>query len=322
MIIAGDVGGTKVHLALFEKARDPIYQKKYQSRNFAEFHLLLQEFMDSAPVKQILAACFGVAGSVHQGRCHTTNLPWVIDATALQKIFSIEQVDIINDLEANAWGVGVLGVTELYTLNAGKSMTGNGALIAAGTGLGEAGLYWNGHRHMPFACEGGHADFAPTTEEEVALWRYLKQQFDHVSYERILSGSGIFRLYRFLVDTGREPENPQVAGKGEREEPQKIITQQALEQFCPTCLHALRLFISIYGTESGNLALKMLARSAFYIGGGIAPQIIHLLKEGQFMEAFVSKGRFRTLLEEIPVQVILNDQTALLGAAVYAQRRR
>lgn len=314
MIIAGDVGGTKVHLAVFAKARECVYEQKYRSRDFAEFSLLLREFMKEISQHEIKAMCLGIAGAVQNGRCHATNLPWVIDADQLQKQFSIPCVELINDLEANAWGLRMLMPHELHCLNSGKEMKGNQALIAAGTGLGEAGLYWDGKRHIPFASEGGHADFAPTNDEEIALLQHLKKQFDHVSCERVLSGAGIFRLYQFLGG-----ENPQV--KETRDEPQRLIVQKALDKSCPTCVRAMRLFVSIYGVEAGNLALKMLARSGVFIGGGIAPAILDFLKEGEFMQAFVSKGRFKEWLSEIPVHVILNDQTALLGAAAYAQQR-
>lgn len=319
MIIAGDIGGTKVDLALFQSERTPLYQAKYKSQEYNDFASLLKQFIASCPSRHFKAACFGVAGSVQEGKCHTTNLPWVIDADALKKEFSIPNVALINDLEANAWGIRLLNPNELITLNHGRSRQGNAALIAAGTGLGEAGLYWDGKHHYPFATEGGHADFAPTNEEELALWNYLKPRFGHLSYERVLSGVGIFRIYQFLVDTGRCPPNPNLQTLSESDQPQKIITEQAVQNRCSTCVKTLYHFVSIYGTEAGNLALKMLSTHTFYIGGGIAPRVIDILKNGLFMKAFTAKGRFQSLLADIPVKVILNDQTALFGAAEYAR---
>lgn len=322
MIIAGDIGGTKVDLALFKTERTPLHQAKYKSHEYADFASLLKHFIDSCPSRDIEAACFGVAGSVQEGKCHTTNLPWIIDAAVLTKEFRIPRVTLINDLEANAWGLRLLEPNELLTLNTGRLRKGNAALIAAGTGLGEAGLYWNGTEHLPFATEGGHADFAPTNEEELALWNYLKPRFEHLSYERVLSGIGIFRIYQFLVDTKRAPSNPAIQALRESDEPQKIITEQAIQNRCATCVKTLHYFASIYGTEAGNLALKMLATHTLYVGGGIAPRMIDILKNGLFMKAFTAKGRFQSLLSEIPVKVILNDQTALLGAAEYARQHR
>ncbi|MBS0653784.1 MAG: glucokinase [Verrucomicrobia bacterium] len=324
MIIAGDVGGTNVRLAFFDKGknRDPLLLEKYRSADFANFSSLLNKFIETLDGKQVESACFGVAGPVQNGRCQATNLPWVIDARELSEELGIKNVWLINDLEANAWGVTVLKADELLVLNAGEKQQGNGALISAGTGLGEAGLYWNGKSHVPFACEGGHADFAPTDEEQIDLWRYLKGKFEHLSYERVLSGSGIFQIYQFLIDTKKERQDPSLAGLENQKEPQRIITEKALKKECPACIRALDLFCSIYGSEAGNLALKMLSTYGMYIGGGIAPKISGILKSGRFMKAFTAKGRFLTMLSKIPVRVILNDQTALLGAAQYAQEKK
>ncbi len=324
MIIAGDVGGTNVRLAFFDKGkkRESLLLEKYRSADFADFSPLLKQFITTLNGKQVEAACFAVAGPVQNGRCQATNLPWVIDARELSEELGIKKVWLINDVEANAWGITVLKSEELSVLNPGGEQQGNAALISAGTGLGEAGLYWNGKSHVPFACEGGHGDFAPTDEEQVDLWRFLKGKFEHVSYERILSGSGIFQIYQFLVEVKNEKQCPAVQELDNRKEPQRIITEKALKKECPTCLRALDLFCSIYGSEAGNLALKMLSMHGIYIGGGIAPKIRDILKNGRFMKAFIAKGRFATLLSKIPVYVILNDQTALLGAAQYAQEKK
>ena len=317
MILAGDVGGTKVHLGVFDttQSRTLICEQKYQSRSFATFSLLLADFLKQHPDFHLMQACLGIAGPIRNGRCQATNLPWVIDAKEIEKETKIPTVCLINDLEANAWGLRCLQPKELCTLNEGVATEGNAALIAAGTGLGEAGLYWNGKSHSPFACEGGHADFAPRNEEEIELWRYVHAQFSHVSYERLLSGAGLYLIYRFLVETGREKENLLVE---KDPEPQRVIGVLAVKQACSTSLHAVQLFCSIYGAEAGNLALKMLSVNGIYIGGGIAPKLLPVLQSGVFLQSFMAKGRFDDLLSQMPIHVVRNENTALLGAYRYA----
>jgi glucokinase len=248
-------------------------------------------------------------------------LPWIISAKALEKELKIPIVHLLNDLEANAWGLRCLSAEELGVINVGEGKDGNQALISAGTGLGEAGLYWDGKSHQPYACEGGHCDFAPTDDEQIELLRYLKLQYKHISYERILSGPGLYLLYRFLIDTKRETELFCVSSLFGQKEPQRIITENALNGQCQVCIRACRLFTSIYGSEAGNLALKFLAVGGVFIGGGIAPQLIEFFKEGKFIQSFSSKGRFSALLMKIPIKVVLNDKTALIGAACYAQEK-
>ncbi|MBY0530000.1 MAG: glucokinase [Rhabdochlamydiaceae bacterium] len=320
MILAGDVGGTKVHLGLFNPSQQHIVmcEQKYKSRDYETFSSLLIDFLKDHPDVNIESACFGVAGPVHEGRCQATNLPWVIDAKKLSAEMKIPRVWLINDLEANAWGLRCLRREEFYYLNEGRGTEGNRALISAGTGLGEAGLYWNGKTYLPFACEGGHVDFAPRDEDEVELWRYFRAQHPHVSYERLLSGSGLYQIYRFLIDTKREKESAELAGLKEDKEPQRIIGEKAVARSCPACVRAAEIFCSIYGSEAGNLALKMFAVGGVYVGGGIAPKLMPILKSGEFMRSFLAKGRFDTLLSKIPVCVVLNENTALLGAAQYA----
>jgi glucokinase len=324
MILGGDVGGTKVHLALFENtAQMPmLYDIKYKSRDFANFASLLADFIAQYPNIKIDKACFGIAGPVQNGRCQATNLPWIVDARELSREMKIQQVWLINDLEANAWGLRCLRQDEFHLLNQGVKTQGNQVLIAAGTGLGEAGLYWDGTGCQPFACEGGHADFAPCDEEQVELWRYLWHQLNHVSYERVLSGPGIYQIYRFLIDTGRERPSPSLEKLAQEKEPQKLIGEQAIKGECPACVRTMDLFASIYGSEAGNLALKMLAIGGVYVGGGIAPKILPILQKGSFLKAFLAKGRFAPLLSQIPIQVVLNDNTALLGAGRYAYEKK
>lgn len=323
MILAGDIGGTKTHLALFEQGKGKrwVSDAIFHSKEYDGLIPLLDAFFSQKSVK-VSKACFGVAGLIKEGRCRLTNLPWVVDATEISKKYKIPLVWLVNDLEANAYGLRCLDVKEFYTINEGDpKAVGNAALIAAGTGLGEAGLYWNGIKHLPFACEGGHCSFAPDNELEVQLLFYLKKEFPHVSYERILSGSGLYQLYRFLIETGLEKEKKEIAAEMRKTDPAKVISEHALKESCPACVRALNWFVSIYGSEAGNWALKMLSKGGVYIGGGIAPKILDVLKKGGFMSSFISKGRFAPLLSAMSVRVILNENTALLGAAEYAKER-
>ncbi len=320
MILAGDIGGTKVHLAIFEDVPNMaiVRQKLFASQDFKDFSSLLGNFLDSFPGFELKRACFGVAGPVVKGSCATTNLPWVIREGDLKQQLKIEGVRLINDLEANAWGLRCLNPREFAVLNVGEEMPGNQVLISAGTGLGEAGLYWDGNKHFPFSSEGGHSDFAPSNEEEVELWRYLRKIREHVSYEEVLSGNGIFNIYSFLVGMGRGEKREDIM---QASSPQKRITELALNRQCPLSVETMKLFSSIYGAEAGNLALKMMALGGVFIGGGIAPKIVSFLEEGSFMRAFIAKGRLSSLLSKVPVRVVLNDNTALLGAAAYAQQK-
>jgi glucokinase len=323
MILAGDIGGTKVRLALFEEKGEASFtdEEKFASREFPDFASLLKKFLAQKKGKKISCASFGIAGPVHDGKCQATNLPWVISASALEKELQIPKVYLINDLEANAWGLRCLSNEEFFTVNAGEANLGNQALISAGTGLGEAGLYWDGKSHQPFACEGGHCDFAPTDEEQIELLRYLNLQYKHISYERILSGPGLYLLYRFLIDTKRETEIFCITSLFGQKEPQRVITENALSGQCKVCIRACQLFTSIYGSEAGNLALKLLAVGGLFIGGGIAPHLIEFFKGGKFIDTFSDKGRFSSLLMKIPIRVVLNEKTALIGAARYAQEK-
>ncbi len=323
MILSGDIGGTKVHLALFEDGdvKRVVAQKIFSAKEFADFSILLTEFLRPLSGIKIDRACFGIAGPILNERCSTTNLPWVIDAELLRQQIQTSHVFLINDLEANAWGLRCLGDDAFFVLNEGVKMEGNAALISPGTGLGEAGLYWNGKSHFPFSSEGGHSGFASQNEEEIELWRYLKKTHEHVSFEHVLSGSGIYQIYRFFVDVkGLEGILTQKILE-EQKEPQRLIRDKAIKKECPVCMRTIDLFVSILGGEAGNLALKMLSVGGVYVGGGIPPKIVDFLKTGTFMKSFVDKGRFRSLMEKIPVKVVLNDNTALMGAMLYAQQK-
>ncbi len=319
MILAGDIGGTKTNLAFFTAGLKVIVQDRYPSHEHSSLTEIVNLFVADKKIHPEFA-CFAIAGPVREGICKATNLPWIVDARALEAELGIPKVHLINDLEANAYGIAALGPQDLVTLNAGKPCAGNAAVISAGTGLGEAGLYWNGKEHLPFACEGGHTDFAPRNEMEIDLLLYLSKEFGHVSYERMLSGPGIYNLYRFLRDSGRGREAPWFAEEAQKTDPTILVCNAALANRCSLCVQTVQLFVMLYGAEAGNWALKMMAYGGVYLGGGIAPRLLSFLNQGSFVENFVAKGRFEWLLKDIPVQVITNDKTALLGAGLCALR--
>jgi glucokinase len=270
------------------------------------------------PVK-LPAACFGVAGPVIENRSRTTNLPWVVDGPLIAKQFDIPRVRLLNDLQANAHGILLLRPDEVEVLNQGipRQQKQALALIAAGTGLGEAILFWNGVTYQPMPSEGGHADFAPNNDQEIELLRYLRGQYLHVSYERIVSGPGLLSIYEFLRDT-KKNEPTWLAEKIKAGHPAAEISEAGLKGQAEIAKQTLDLFASIYGAEAGNLALKALSLDGVYVAGGIAPKLIQKLRDGTFMKAFTNKGRYKRLLSEIPVKVVLNQYTALLGAASVA----
>lgn len=316
MILAGDIGGTKTHLALFDgDPRTPAALETFHSRDHGGLDEMVRAFLAAHPA-EVERACFGVAGPVRDGSCvETTNLAWPVSGPSLARALGIERVGLLNDLEANAWGIAALGAQDFAILNEGDpGARGNAAVISAGTGLGQAGLYWDGERHRPFATEGGHADFAPRSDEQVELYRFLAAELGHVSYERVCSGIGIVNLFRFQL-ARRSREEP--AWFREASDPGAAIGEAA-DRGDEAAGAALDLFCSIYGAQAGNLALTLMATGGVYVGGGIAPKLLPRLRGCGFVEAFVDKGRFRPLLEQIPVRVILNDKTALYGAALYA----
>ncbi len=320
-ILGGDIGGTKTHLALFPEGnfREKLFQKKYASHDHKDLLSIIRDFLSSSPLKGEAPhkAGFGVAGPVIDGKCKATNLPWIIDAQQIATEFSIPHIALLNDLEANAYGIPQLHEDEIFILNEGHAETGNRALISAGTGLGEAGIIWDGTRHIPFACEGGHADFAPRDELEMELLRYLKEKYDHTSYERVISGPGIYNIYRFLADMRLEEEDPEIRRTFTVKDPPHVITELALEESDPLAERAVNWFLSLYGAEAGNTALKFLSINGLYLGGGLAPLLLPLLEKSNFMASFINKGRFSTLLQNIPVRVILNSECTLMGAGSY-----
>jgi glucokinase len=324
MILSGDIGGTNTRLALFDlrSGYKKISEAHFHSHNYSGLLDVLKEYLGQEK-PQISQACFAVAGPIHDGVCRMTNLSWIIDSEELEKKLNVP-VFLINDLEANAWGLRVLSPEDFFLLQKGKPRQfGNAALISAGTGLGEAGLYWDGSKHHPFACEGGHSDFAPRDSLEVELFYFLQKiHSDHVSYERVVSGSGLHSIYKFLIESGHEEKNEEIQREMKEKDPAFVISEWGQSKRDRACTRALALFISFYGAEAGNVALKFLAMGGVFIGGGIAPKLLDEMKKGIFIESFLSKGRFRALLEKIPVRVVLNDETALLGAAAYVHTKK
>jgi glucokinase len=323
MILAGDVGGTKVHLALFDftdgnlkHSRDKIFPAK----EYAGLEEIVKEFVLT---EKLTAACFGVPGPVREGRLRLTNLPWTLDSRELARNLKIDYVFLINDLQANGYGIAELDADQLYTLSEGDArQVGNRALISAGTGLGEAFLIWDGRDYVPYPSEGGHSDFAPRSEEEIDLLRFLRQKYNgRISFERTVSGQGLTNIYEFLRDARGMEEPAWLAERMRTDDPNAVITESAIKAKSQLCEKTLDMFVSAYGAEAGNLALKVLSVGGLYVGGGIAPRILDKLKDGTFMKAFTDKGRMMQLLVNIPVRVILESRTALIGAAAYAEAR-
>lgn len=320
LLLAGDIGGTKTRLGIFASSRGTLASLReatYASREHVSLKEIIEEFL--ADDFRIDAACLGVAGPVVDGVAAATNLPWQMKTARLKRKLLTEKVILINDLVANAYGLQALGIGDLATLNPGRRDTGNAALLAAGTGLGAAIMFWNGKEHVPLPSEGGHVEFGPKNRLELDLLKYQFERFGHVSYERVLSGSGLYNIYKFLRDAedfGREPD--WLAERLEQGDPPAVIANTARLGRNRLCTKALDLFVSIYGAAAGNLAIQVIAVSGLYIGGGIAPKIMWKLRDGTFMKAFREKGRLSSIVKHIPVRVIMNERAALLGAAVRA----
>ncbi|MDD2832912.1 MAG: glucokinase [Methylotenera sp.] len=326
-VLAGDIGGTKSELAIYDieqlklnPTSAPLFGMRFLNRDQSGFLAMLQSFLDQAQIL-VNSACFAVAGTVRDGRCRMPNLSWEISAQEVRTHLAINHVELINDLAATAHGMLVLPADQLKTINAGASLAnGNFALIAAGTGLGEAIVFADSHGgYHVSASEGGHVDYAPNAESDLVLLHFLKSKFDHVSWERVVSGYGLTNIYAFLLASGHyfEPhavtENIQAAS-----DHAAAITLAAQSGESPLCIEALDIFIRNYGAAAGNLALKALATGGLYIGGGIAPKLAEHLIKGGFMQAFTHKGRFSELMKSIPVKLILEPKTALIGAAIYS----
>lgn len=323
MLLAGDIGGTKTNLGIYSTdkgPREPLVEATFPSSQYPSLETLVSEFLSKVSI-EIDRASFGVAGPVVGGQAKITNLPWVIEEDRLRGTLHLESVRLFNDLEAIAYGVTLLKGEDLHTLNEGVPIPrGTLAVIAPGTGLGEAFLMWDGERYRAYPSEGGHTDFGPNSPLEIDLLRYLHEKMGHVSYERICSGHGLPNIYAYLKESGYAEEPvwlaEQLAGT---DDPTPVIVSAALdsEKPCKLCTTTLSIFVSALGAEAGNLALKVLATGGVYLGGGIPPRVIPALERGQFMESFTRKGRFSELVSRIPVHVILNPKIALIGAAFH-----
>ncbi len=320
MILAGDIGGTNARLAAFETEGNRlqcVVEKVYPSKEHNGLPEIVSHFVKTEGIPA-QSACFGVAGPVRGGRSKISNLPWVIDSRELATQLRLRTVGLINDLEAFAYGIDALDSKDFVTISEGSGdAEGNMAVVSAGSGLGEAGLYWDGFRHHPFACEGGHTEFAPKNDLEVELLQYLMKKYghQHVSNERILSGPGVRNVYEFLRDTSKEEEpawlTEQLASA--RDVP-ALISELALTKKVPICDRTLSIFVSVFGSEAGNCALKFMGTGGIYVAG-IAGKIVPKMKEPTFMESFLDKGRMKSLLEGIPIKIVLNDDAGLIGAA-------
>jgi glucokinase len=323
MILAGDIGGTNTRLALIE--REPsgglriAVERVYPSKRYSGLDEIALQFLSSQHARAD-AACFGTAGPVKNGRCATMNLTWIVDQRQLAESLRIERVAVINDLAANAYRIACLGSGDINTVNAGApGAAGHCVVVSPGTGLGEAGMFWDGRRYHPIPTEGGHTDFGPRNKLEVELAEFLMKEHEHLSYERIVSGPGLVNIYRFLRDTRRGEEPTWLADELKKSDPAAVISSAAMSGRSPLCEQALDVFIELFGAEAGNMALKYMALGGVWLGGGIVVKILSRLKAtGLFMSGFTSKGRLAETMKEIPVRAILNDKTALLGAAQHA----
>jgi glucokinase len=319
VILAGDVGGTKTHLGLFRVengAPTPLREHRYATADFRTLEDLCADFL-RAGKESIQSACFGVPGPIIGGAARATNVPWTMREEHLSRAMNGIRVRLINDLGAAAYGVIHLAVSDVRVLQHGAMPIHQGdiAIIAAGTGLGEAALVFENGGYYAVASEGGHSSFAPQNDEQIELYRYLRERFGHVSVERVLSGPGLFNIYSFLRTRRTTTEPKWLTELLEEEDAGAVISEAALNNRDPECVHALEMFVDIYGAEAGNLALKVLALGGVYLSGGIAPKILPALTDGRFIRAFINKGRLDEMLSKIEVRVALNEGAGLIGAA-------
>lgn len=321
MILAGDVGGTKCNLALFSENHgklEVVFRERFASKEFAQFDLIIREFSRRAASclakDKIRAAGFGVAGPVINNRIHTTNLPWVVDADVLAKELGVRAIALVNDLGATGYSLEHLAPEDICVLNPGKPVQGaSRALLAAGTGLGEGILFWTGGHYRVVPSEGGHSDFAPRTDQQIELLKFMRHRYPQVSWELILSGRGFRTIHEFIAPSVKHPifEDPDA-------DPAPFISKSGLDKSCPVCVETLDMWTAIYGAEAGNLALKVLALGGVYVAGGIAVKILPKMKDGTFMHAFTDKWYFGSMLADIPVSVVLNESAPLVGVAYEA----
>lgn len=318
MLLAGDIGGTKTNLALWQEGVCS-HLASFPSQSYPHLGDIIRQYLETLkPRPQLLAACFAIAGPVHEGVCKATNLPWIVDAKAVAQSLRIPHVFLINDLEANAYAIDHLNKEQLITLYAGEGKgVGNRAVISPGTGLGEAGLFWDGKKHTPFASEGGHGEFGPHDEIQIELARFLIERFGHPSYERVLSGPGFSTLYDFFTKKRGIKPSTELVNELSSGNHAAIISKHAFAGTSSLCEEIMTLFVSVLGAEAGNCALKYMAFGGIYLGGGIPPKILPALKAPAFLEGFLAKGRMKSLLQTMPIQVILDDKASLRGAFYY-----
>lgn len=325
MILAGDIGGTKTLLALYQQKNSElncVKKQQFNSSEFKNFETLLTCFVTNEKITKV---CIGVAGSVIAGNCRTTNLPWMLISSDIAAQIGIKQVTLLNDLEATAWGILNLSTDYFVELNPKNIETqqGNIAVLAAGTGLGEAIIVWDKQKYYVIASEGGHTDFAPTNEEEILLLRYLMNHYSgHVSYERLVSGEGLVNIYQFFKTLNTSMINDETEQKMLIQDPAAVISEQCMKGNDVLCVKALELFCRIYGSEAGNLALKCLPYGGIVLAGGIATKILPIIQQGLLMQGFLAKGRYRNMLAKMSVKVCTNSEAALLGAAYYAMQSK
>lgn len=320
-VLAGDIGGTKTALAIHAVAGDAtalVREHTFPSRDYAGLEDVIAAFLAEGP-ERVAAAAFGIAGPIVDDAVVTTNLPWHIERRRLSDSLGGVPVRLMNDLESAAYGALFLAPGELLTFNAGVARPGHRAIIAAGTGLGQGFLYREGTGYVPVATEGGHADFAPRTATEDALLQFLRTRFGRVSYERVVAGPGLHNVFDFLDQGLGRPVAAEIRARMTREDPSAVIGAAAVAGGCPTCREAVDLFLAVYGAQAGNLALTVMATGGIYVGGGIVPKLLPLVAASDFMHAFVAKGRYESLMREIPVWIILNPATGLIGA-IHAAR--
>ncbi len=317
-VLAADIGGTKTNLALFKKVGSELTKvrsAKFRSADYHSFGDMVRRFHEQSDLPQRIS--IGIAGPVLNEKASATNLGWGIDLPALKTELGIADIYLLNDLEANAYGLAALQPDEFWTLNPGNpDIPGNAAIISPGTGLGEAGLFWDGRAYHPFATEGGHADFSPRSDLDIEFLQYLQRQYDHVSWERVVSGMGIYHIFKFLRDVKGHSVPGELAEKIAVGDPAKAIGEAA-QTDCFICVNTINLFFKYLAIETANMALKFKATGGIYIGGGIVPKLLELLKNSDFFTHFKRAGRLQDLMESISVKVVLNPETALLGAAWY-----
>jgi glucokinase len=321
MILAGDIGATRARLAAFQSEGNQlrcVVEKTYPSHEHRGVAELVALFVKKEGIP-VHSACLGVAGPVRAGKSKISNLGWTIDARDLASQLKLDSVGLLNDLEAYAYGLDALESKDFVSLSEGdEDAEGNRVVLSARTGLGIAGLYWDGFRHHPFACEGGHADFAPKNEREMELAQYLRKKYPHVSCERILSGPGIKNIYDFLRDSNKVEEPPWLRREmSAAPDPPALISRLALEGKAAICEQTLTIFVGVYGSEAGNCALNFMATGGVFIGGSIAAKIVPKMRDPVFMKSFLDKGRMQSLLGDVPVKIVMNDDAGLIGAARY-----